>query len=100
MALTNDRANIFPGVVISHRGKTITDIGSSPKYIRFLEHLQTDSVQNKIAVVPNDMEGRPDLIAYAAYGTEQLWWLIVEANSVFDLESELKAGTQILIPQI
>jgi hypothetical protein len=100
MALTNDRANIFPGVVISHRGKTITDIGSSRKYIQFLKQLQSDSTQNKIAVVPNDMEGRPDLIAYAAYGTELLWWLIIEANNIFDIESGLKAGTQIIIPQI
>ena len=36
MALTNDRSNIFPGVKVSHRGKTITDTGSSKQYISFL----------------------------------------------------------------
>ena len=46
------------------------------------------------------MEGRPDLLAYAAYGNELLWWVIVEANNVYDYEEDLKAGTQIIIPQL
>ena len=99
MALTNDRGNIFPGNVVSHRGKTITDIGSSKKYITFVNSLQNNGTA-KIAVVPNNLEGRPDLISYAAYGNELLWWVIVEANNVFDYEVDLKAGTQILIPII
>ena len=46
------------------------------------------------------MEGRPDLLSVAAYGSELMWWLIVEANSVYDYEEDLKAGTQIIIPQL
>ena len=99
MALTSDRGNSFPGNVVSHRGKTITDIGSSLQYRNFVISLQ-DSKTSKIAVVPNELEGRPDLLAYAAYGNELLWWVIVEANNVYDYEADLKAGTQILIPTI
>tara|TARA_R100000458_G_scaffold20470_1_gene18250 strand:- start:453 stop:752 length:300 start_codon:yes stop_codon:yes gene_type:complete len=97
MALNGDRQNIFPGVVLSHRGKTITDIGQSKKYRTFINSLQ-ESGQSRVAVVPNDLEGRPDLIAYAAYGNELLWWVIVEANNVYDYEADLKAGTQIIVP--
>ena len=99
MAFSNDRASIFPGRVISHRGKTITDIGSSPAYLSFLEQ-QSVATNSRVAIVPNDMEGRPDLLSYAAYGTELMWWLIVEANSIYDYEEDLKAGTQIMIPQL
>lgn len=99
MALTNDRGEIFPGNVVSFRGKTLTDIGSSKKYISFLQQLTTKK-QSRIAIIPSELEARPDLLAFAAYGTEQLWWLIVEANSAYDYEVDLKAGTQILIPQM
>lgn len=97
MALNGDRQNIFPGEVTSHRGKTITSIGQSKKYRAFVNSLQ-ESNQSRVAVVPNDLEGRPDLLAYAAYGNELLWWVIVEANNVYDYETDLKAGKQILIP--
>ena len=99
MAFSNDRASIFPGRVVSHRGKTITDIGSSLGYLAFLEQ-QNKATNYKVAIVPNDMEGRPDLLSFAAYGTELMWWLIVEANSVYDYEEDLKAGTQIIIPRL
>ena len=55
---------------------------------------------DRASIFPNDMEGRPDLLSYAAYGTELMWWLIVEANSIYDYEEDLKAGTQIMIPQL
>tara|TARA_R100001082_G_scaffold97142_1_gene64915 strand:+ start:566 stop:865 length:300 start_codon:yes stop_codon:yes gene_type:complete len=99
MTLYNDRADIFDGNVVSHRGQTITDIGSSSQYINYINNV-FESKNSKIALVPNNMEGRPDLISLAAYGTDLLWWLIVEANNVYDYEFDLKAGTQILIPQI
>ena len=99
MTIKGDRQNIFPGNTVSHRGKTITDIGSSKQYISFVNRLQ-NAERSRIAVVPNNMEGRPDLIAYAAYGNEQLWWVIVEANNVYDYEVDLGAGKQILIPNL
>ena len=97
MALNNERSNIFPGVKVSHRGKTITDIGQSSKYRTFVNGL-SDVNSSRIAVVPNNMEARPDLLAYAAYGNEMLWWVLVEANNAYDYEVDFKAGTQILIP--
>ena len=97
MALNGDRQNIFPGVVISHRGKTITDIGQSKKYKYFINSLQKPG-QARVAIIPNDLEARPDLLAFAAYGNELLWWVIVEANNAYDYEVDLKAGTQIILP--
>ena len=95
----SDRANIFKGKVISHRGHTITDIGSSSEYISFVKTV-SNAKNNKIAIVPNNMEGRPDLLALAAYGTELLWWLIVEANNAYNYEVDFAAGNQIIIPKV
>ena len=99
MAGFSERENIFNGTVRSHRGRTITDIGSSRPYLNFLETLN-NATDSRVAIIPPHLEGRPDLIAYAAYGNQMLWWLIVEANSVYDFEVDLKAGTSIVIPQI
>lgn len=96
--LRRDRQFLFTNTEVSHRGKTVIDIASSPDYRLFLETLEASD--SKVAKVPNTMEGRPDLLAYAAYGTSDLWWLIVLANSVYDYEEDLKAGTLIKIPQI
>ena len=93
-----DRKNLFGSKVFTHRGKTLIDIGSSVAYRDFVSRL--DSIDSKLAEVPNNMEGRPDLISYAAYGSPNYWWLIVEANEVYDYEVDLKAGTVIKIPQI
>jgi hypothetical protein len=98
MRIRTGRPGIFTGNLISHRGKTITDIGSSVEYKDFLNRLE-NFTQSKVAIVPNDMEGRPDKIAFAAYGNEKLWWLIVLANQAYDYEVDLAAGKQILIPQ-
>ena len=51
MALNGDRQDIFQGTVISHRGKTITDIGMSKKYRSFVNSLQRPG-NSKVAVVP------------------------------------------------
>jgi hypothetical protein len=93
-----DRKNIFGSTVVTHRGKTLIDIGSSTSYRDFVSRL--DETSSKLAEVPNNMEGRPDLLSYAAYGSPNYWWLIVEANEVYDYEVDLKAGTVIKIPQI
>ena len=56
MALNGDRQDIFQGTVISHRGKTITDIGMSKKYRSFVNSLQRPG-NSKVAVVPNNEYG-------------------------------------------
>lgn len=94
--IRRDRQFAFTNTEVSHRGKTVIDISSSPDYRSFLEQL--NELENKVAVIPSNLEGRPDLLSYAAYGTVDLWWLVIVANSVYDYEEDLKAGTIIKIP--
>ena len=60
-----------------------------------------DWVLNKNCTVTyvNDMEqNTPDLIAYAYYGDETLFWIICLANRIADPFTELPLGKKIFIP--
>lgn len=54
-------------------------------------------LDDKYYVVTPGTEYRPDLISYAAYGTVDFWWRIMEANNIKDV-FELKSGLNIYIP--
>lgn len=47
-----------------------------------------------------DLLQRPDLISYKAYGTADLWWVILEYNNIRDPLFELKINQVIRIPSI
>lgn len=43
---------------------------------------------------------RLDLLAYKYYQNPLLWWVIAQANNIFDPFSEISVGTLIRIPSI
>lgn len=45
-----------------------------------------------------DEVGRPDLISLRAYGTVNLWWIIMKLNGIVDPRIDLVPGAQIAIP--
>lgn len=57
-------------------------------------HDATDSVYTVVEGSANKL----DTIAYAAYGNQNLWWVIAECNSMVDPLSQLPVGTQLWIP--
>lgn len=42
--------------------------------------------------------GRPDLIAYDAWGKANLAWLVLQYNNIVDLTEELTEGTLLILP--
>lgn len=42
--------------------------------------------------------GRPDLIAYDAYGKASLMWIVLQYNNIVDINEELVGGTYIKLP--
>lgn len=52
---------------------------------------------DKFAVITPGMEYRPDKVSYAAYGTVDFWWRIMEANDIKDI-FDFKAGVNIRLP--
>lgn len=81
-----------------HKGKVTKNIVSSKKWETVALTLR--NIPSNIALVPNGMEGRPDLIADKVYGSSSLWWVICVANNISDPFEELKAGNQIILPII
>ena len=41
---------------------------------------------------------RPDLLAYEVYGTPRLMWLVLQFNSIVDINEEFVEGKELLLP--
>jgi len=92
------RFEIYEPLTVVHRGKTIKSVTSTRRFNEFYASL--GSKDYKIAILSSVMEGRPDIISQAAYGTPAYWWIIVLANNIKDYDEDLVAGKEIKIPII
>ena len=93
------RYNTYDALNTTHRGLPFKNLVSSKQWKNFLVEGLGTATYN-IALIPANMEFRPDMIAFAAYGSVNFWWLICSANSIIDPNTELNAGKQIKIPII
>jgi len=50
--------------------------------------------------VTKELENRPDLVSFKAYGLPDLWWVIYEFNNISDPLFGLKAGQILRIPEL
>jgi len=96
---STSRYNKYGAKVRLHKGKPYKDLVSSRSWTTLLTQ-GLENAKYKISQVPVSMEYRPDLIADAAYGNKNLWWLVCTANNISDPTTELKAGKQIFLPII
>ena len=64
----------------------------------YRKSIYKSSVNDKYYVITPGTEYRPDLVSYAAYGTVDFWWRIMEANKIKDV-FEFKTGRNIVIPK-
>ncbi len=93
------RFGTYNALDTTHRGRPFKNLVSSKEWKNFIVEGLGTATYN-IAVIPTNMEFRPDIISFAAYGSVNLWWLICTANSIIDPNTELSAGKQIKIPII
>lgn len=58
------------------------------------------SVDDERLVISNEVERRPDLLAYDLYGTPNLWWVFAIRNPdiLIDPIEDFVAGTEIFVP--
>tara|TARA_R110001583_G_scaffold8932_5_gene42137 strand:- start:825 stop:1121 length:297 start_codon:yes stop_codon:yes gene_type:complete len=94
----DDRFKKFSFTMVTHKGHRIKNIVSNDKWTYLADTL--DRYDFNLAIVPNGMEGRPDLISNSIYNTPDLWWLICAANNIIDPFEELISGKKIKIPII
>jgi hypothetical protein len=57
---------------------------------------QNDDIE--IFELPLQYHKRPDLLAYDLYGRSDLMWVILQYNSIVDIEEEFIAGANLKLP--
>lgn len=70
------------------------------KYLTFETYkrpLRQSSPNDRFYVIDGGVAYRPDVVAKKIYGTEEFWWVIMQANNMFDI-MDFSAGKTILIP--
>ena len=93
--MSNSLHDIFGASPTTHKTKVISEVLSSSDLENFMRGL--DYEKFKIAVVPVEAEGRPDLLSFMVYGTVDFWWLLCLINGISDPFLHLKAGDQIKV---
>ena len=60
--------------------------------------IERDIFTDKQYVLGVEHEGRPDLVAASIYGRTSLMWLVLQYNSIVDIEEEFVTGKTITLP--
>ena len=70
-----------------------------PNRLGWWERRTIGSALDDIRVQVEDREeGRPDLMAFRIYGNAKYAWVILQANTIVDIEEEFVRGATFLIP--
>ena len=51
-----------------------------------------------IESLPAQYNGRPDLLAYDMYGSNNLEWLVLQYNKIVDINEEFATGARLVLP--
>lgn len=57
-----------------------------------------ESPDDSTYVLVSRYHKRPDLLAYDAYGSSHLAWLILQYNNIVDINSEFVSGATVKLP--
>lgn len=49
-------------------------------------------------IIPQSRDRRPDLVAKDVYNQVRLTWLVLQYNNIVDIETEFRAGAELLLP--
>lgn len=70
------------------------------KFLTFKTYKRTPrqaAEDDRFYVIPPGSQYRPDIVSKFVYGREAWWWVIMQANNMFDV-MDFKAGKTIIIP--
>ena len=65
---------------------------------RDIDSLRHDAT-DLIIKIPADHDRRPDVTAFQYYGRSNLMWLVLQYNSIVDINEEYRAGKEIRLPE-
>lgn len=70
-------------------------VGWWERDVKLLERADDDII---IYSLPAVFAGRPDLISFDLYGSNNLEWVILQYNNVVDINEEIVAGARLVVP--
>jgi hypothetical protein len=83
-----------------YTGARVTKNRSGQDFLILRRPLNLEKADGDVFItITQEDEKRPDLVAQKVYGNPDLWWVIYEFNGIRDPLFELKAGTQLRIPE-
>lgn len=87
---------------LNNRNSRYTQGGSVEVFetrLGWWERINFENSDDDISIVISpDFDRRPDLLAKAVYGKQQLMWMILQFNNILDINTEFVAGKLIVIP--
>jgi len=60
--------------------------------------IEEDVFTDRVFELRAEHEGRPDLVAFEVYNNTRLTWLVLQYNSIVDIEEEFVPGRKINLP--
>lgn len=60
--------------------------------------LQKNSVTDRIILITEKYDKRPDLMARDYLGSTRLMWIVLQYNNIVDIEQEFVLGKEVIIP--
>jgi hypothetical protein len=92
-------------ISVSETAKASSYVNSLSRYkdstvLTFSTYKRTEIPANqfdKYTVIPEGYAYRPDLVSNSVYGYPDSWWLIMQANNIYDIKDFI-AGKTIRIP--
>jgi hypothetical protein len=77
---------------------------TTKKYVGWWERSNTliSSAPDDIVIdsLPLIYEGRPDLLSYDLYDNNNLEWIILQYNSIVDINEEFVEGARLVVPSV
>ena len=98
MNTLKDRHNIG-SVQILYKGVITKSPIGSLSYDSFISNIE-NMFDYDVCKIPPGAEHRPDIISNIFYGSPSYWWLLMQANNVFDPFEGFNVGDRILIPKL
>lgn len=96
--LTTANPGVFVSATSRYIDSTVITYGDDKK-VTFTTYLRKERTTqfDKFLVIPEGYAYRPDLVSQAVFGYPDSWWLIMEANGIYDI-ADFVAGKTIRIP--
>lgn len=87
---------------VYNRKSRLVQGGTTDRYAKRLgwwerKTFERSDTDIRVTIQPRE-EFRPDLVAYRIYEDPQLAWMVLQYNSIIDIQTEFVVGAELILP--